>query len=63
MLNTNVFSTRVSCHFHAGSENVADKMFILTDRLHYSVILGNGGEIQWCFSQVKGTLEEDISEG
>ena len=24
---------------------------------------GNGGEVQWCFSQVKGTLEEDISEG
>ena len=24
---------------------------------------GNGGEIQWCFSQVKGTVEEDITEG
>jgi len=24
---------------------------------------GNGGEIQWCFSQVKGTIEEDITEG
>lgn len=23
---------------------------------------GNGGEIQWCFSQVKGTIEEDITE-
>lgn len=26
-------------------------------------IPGNGGEIQWCFSQVKGTIEEDITEG
>lgn len=24
---------------------------------------GNGGEIQWCFSQVKGTIEEDVTEG
>ena len=24
---------------------------------------GNGGEIQWCFSQVKGTVEEDVTEG
>lgn len=24
---------------------------------------GNGGEIQWCFSQVKGTAEEDVTEG
>jgi len=24
--------------------------------------LGNG-EIQWCFSQVKGTLEDDVTEG
>ncbi|WAR22247.1 2ABA-like protein [Mya arenaria] len=23
---------------------------------------GNGGEIQWCFSQVKGTIEDDITE-
>ncbi|CAE1226893.1 PPP2R2 [Acanthosepion pharaonis] len=23
---------------------------------------GNGGEIQWCFSQVKGTIEEEITE-
>ncbi|XP_064599976.1 serine/threonine-protein phosphatase 2A 55 kDa regulatory subunit B alpha isoform-like isoform X1 [Liolophura sinensis] len=23
---------------------------------------GNGGEIQWCFSQVKGTIEEDVTE-
>ena len=25
--------------------------------------VGNGGEIQWCFSQVKGTVEEDVTEG
>ena len=25
--------------------------------------LGNGGDIQWCFSQVKGTIEEDVTEG
>ena len=24
---------------------------------------GNGGELQWCFSQVKGTIEEDVTEG
>ncbi|KAL3863638.1 hypothetical protein ACJMK2_005387 [Sinanodonta woodiana] len=23
---------------------------------------GSGGEIQWCFSQVKGTVEEDVTE-
>jgi len=23
---------------------------------------GNGGELQWCFSQVKGTIEEDVTE-
>jgi serine/threonine-protein phosphatase 2A regulatory subunit B len=23
---------------------------------------GNGGDIQWCFSQVKGTVEEDVTE-
>lgn len=26
-------------------------------------VSGNGGEIQWCFSQVKGTMEDDITEG
>lgn len=25
-------------------------------------ITGNG-DIQWCFSQVKGTLEDDVTEG
>ena len=24
---------------------------------------GNGGDIQWSFSQVKGTIEEDVTEG
>ena len=24
---------------------------------------GNGGDLQWCFSQVKGTIEEDVTEG
>ena len=23
----------------------------------------DGGEVQWCFSQVKGTLDEDLTEG
>lgn len=23
---------------------------------------GNGGDLQWCFSQVKGTIEEDVTE-
>ena len=27
------------------------------------LVLGNGGDIQWCFSQVKGTVEEDVTEG
>ena len=35
----------------------------LTDIVLNFVFSGNGGDIQWCFSQVKGTLEEDISEG
>jgi len=25
-------------------------------------IRGNGGELQWCFSQVKGTVEDDVTE-
>lgn len=24
---------------------------------------GNGGELTWCFSQVKGSIEEDVAEG
>lgn len=31
--------------------------------VHILSFAGNGGEIQWCFSQVKGTIEEDITEG
>ena len=27
------------------------------------LFVGNGGDIQWCFSQVKGTVEEDVTEG
>ena len=26
-------------------------------------LTGNGGEIQWCFSQVKGTIEDEVTEG
>ena len=29
----------------------------------FRTFAGNGSEIQWCFSQVKGTVEEDITEG
>ena len=29
----------------------------------FRTVAGNGSEIQWCFSQVKGTVEEDITEG
>jgi len=25
--------------------------------------LTGNGEIQWCFSQVKGTLDDDVTEG
>ena len=25
--------------------------------------LVENGELQWCFSQVKGTIEEDVTEG
>ena len=35
------------------------KIFIM----YLHLFSGNGGEIQWCFSQVKGTVEEDITEG
>lgn len=28
----------------------------------HSLFLGNG-DIQWCFSQVKGTLDDDVTEG
>jgi len=23
----------------------------------------SGGEVQWCFSQVKGALDDDVTEG
>ncbi|KAL3173649.1 hypothetical protein MRX96_041469 [Rhipicephalus microplus] len=41
-------------------------MFNRTDKhldYHESVVfhLGNG-DIQWCFSQVKGTLDDDVTE-
>ncbi|XP_046379077.1 serine/threonine-protein phosphatase 2A 55 kDa regulatory subunit B beta isoform-like isoform X3 [Haliotis cracherodii] len=26
------------------------------------MMAGNGGEIQWCFSQVKGTIEDEVTE-
>ena len=26
-------------------------------------VAGNGGEIQWCFSQVKGSVEEEVADG
>ena len=28
-----------------------------------SSLSGNSSEIHWCFSQVKGTVEEDVTEG
>ncbi|KAL5021485.1 hypothetical protein ScPMuIL_000640 [Solemya velum] len=40
------FSSRIQTALHPGTNK--DK--------------GNGGEIQWCFSQVKGTVEEDVTE-
>lgn len=27
------------------------------------VFVANSGDLQWCFSQVKGTVEEDVTEG
>jgi len=31
---------------------------------NHFILSGNGGEIQWCFSQVKGAIEiEDVAEG
>ncbi|XP_067657740.1 serine/threonine-protein phosphatase 2A 55 kDa regulatory subunit B alpha isoform-like isoform X1 [Haliotis asinina] len=29
---------------------------------HHHHHKGNGGEIQWCFSQVKGTIEDEVTE-
>ena len=29
----------------------------------YFLSAEDGGEVQWCFSQVKGTLDEDLTEG
>lgn len=26
-------------------------------------VIGNGGELTWCFSQVKGSIEDDVAEG
>ena len=32
--------------------------------LYVALVKGNAGqEIPWCFSQVKGTIEEEIAEG
>jgi hypothetical protein len=26
-------------------------------------LISGNGEIQWCFSQVKGTLEDEVTDG
>lgn len=31
--------------------------------IHYLVLGSSNSDIQWCFSQVKGTLEDDATEG
>lgn len=33
------------------------------DESSFIFVSGNGGEVQWCFSQVKGTIEEEVTEG
>ena len=37
------------------------KMPPLTVLLLYTT--GGGGEIPWCFSQVKGTIEDEVADG
>ena len=48
------------------------ELHILVNCLHtislllYSITLvhtGGGGEIPWCFSQVKGTIEDEVADG
>ena len=29
----------------------------------YILIVGSSNELQWCFSQVKGTVEDEVNEG
>ena len=33
------------------------------DIVFFSYFIVGNGDIQWCFSQVKGTLEDDVTEG
>ncbi|XP_012943967.1 serine/threonine-protein phosphatase 2A 55 kDa regulatory subunit B alpha isoform [Aplysia californica] len=35
---------------------------MLHNATHHSKSKANGGEIQWCFSQVKGSIEEDVAD-
>lgn len=29
----------------------------------FFVFAGPGGDMQWCFSQVKGAIDDDVAEG
>lgn len=39
---------------------------LIIDVLLFSVVPGAGGggnDVQWCFSQVKGAIDDDVAEG
>lgn len=37
-------------------------MFFISEMMESSDLSGSS-DIQWCFSQVKGTLDDDVTEG
>lgn len=48
-----------------GEDDVNDKIrssYPSEDAMSFLFNAGNG-EIQWCFSQVKGALDDDVTEG
>ncbi|XP_045780537.1 serine/threonine-protein phosphatase 2A 55 kDa regulatory subunit B alpha isoform [Maniola jurtina] len=45
--------------FAEARQNSLQKLSVIFDHGHKN---GNGGETTWCFSQVKGTLEDDVTE-
>jgi len=36
---------------------------LFTERLFVFHLVGGDGEIPWCFSQVKGTIEDEVADG
>lgn len=38
-------------------------MLTLNQTICCGIFAGPGGDMQWCFSQVKGAIDDDVAEG